>query len=219
MQRRNFIALFGSTALVWPLAARAQQPAKIMPRIGYLIGGTVDSSAPIIDVFRQRLRQLGYIEGQNITIEFAEAHGPVERFPNLAAQLVRRNIDLIVAPNPPAARAAREATTSIPIVGYALGDPVGDGLVSSLARPGGNVTGLTFLGPELTGKRLQLLKDTLPALSRVAVLWHPGAFGERTTAEMFKTTDAAAAALRLHLVKFGISTPEEIDGAFAAMIR
>jgi ABC-type uncharacterized transport system substrate-binding protein len=193
MRRREFIALLGGAAAAWPLAARAQQPARVA-RVGYLVTGSVEAPdyRPTIDAFRQGLSQLGYREGENIVIEFREAHGQPERFGMLATELVRRNVDLIIAPNTPSARAARQATTTIPIVAFALGDAIKDGLVSSLARPGGNVTGLTFLAPELTAKRLQLLKDVVPTLSRVAALWHPGAFSERTTDEMLKTSEAAA---------------------------
>jgi putative tryptophan/tyrosine transport system substrate-binding protein len=217
MRRRNFIALL-SGAAAWPLAARAQQAARAA-RVGYLVTGSVESPVyrPTIDAFRQGLSQLGYREGQNIVIEFREAHGQPERFAMLATELVRRDVDLIVAPNTPAARAARQATTTIPIVGFALGDAVEDGLVSSLARPGGNVTGLTFLAPELTAKRLQLLKDVLPTLSRVAALWHPGAFGERTTGEMLKTSEAAATALGLQLQMIATRSHEELDEAFSSM--
>jgi putative tryptophan/tyrosine transport system substrate-binding protein len=216
MRRRNFIALL-SGAASWPLAARAQQAARVA-RVGYLVTGSVESPVyrPTIDAFRQGLSQLGYREGQNIVIEFREAHGQPERFAMLATELVRRDVDLIVAPNTPAARAARQATTTIPIVGFALGDAVEDGLVSSLARPGGNVTGLTFLAPELTAKRLQLLKDVLPTLSRVAALWHPGAFGERTTGEMLKTSEAAATALGLQLQMIATRSHEELDEAFSS---
>jgi putative ABC transport system substrate-binding protein len=217
MRRRNFIGLL-SGAAAWPLAARAQQAARAA-RVGYLVTGSVESPVyrPTIDAFRQGLSQLGYREGQNIVIEFREAHGQPERFAMLTTELVRRDVDLIVAPNTPAARAARQATTTIPIVGFALGDAVEDGLVSSLARPGGNVTGLTFLAPELTAKRLQLLKDVLPTLSRVAALWHPGAFGERTTGEMLKTSEAAATALGLQLQMIATRSHEELDEAFSSM--
>jgi putative ABC transport system substrate-binding protein len=131
--------------------------------------------------------------------------------------LVRRDVDLIVAPNTPAAIAAMQATTTIPIVVEVMGDPVRDGLVASLARPGGNVTGLTFLGPELTAKRLQLMKDILPAMSRVVVLWHPDAYGEGTMSEMIRTTEAGAGALSLQLEMIEVRNPEELDGAFSAM--
>jgi putative ABC transport system substrate-binding protein len=168
MKRREFITLLGGAA-AWPIAARAQQPARVA-RVGYLLSGSLESAEyrRTINAFRQGLGQLGYREGQNIVIEFREAHGQTGRFSMLATELVGRDVDLIIAPNTIAARAARQATTTIPIVAFALGDAIEDGLVSSLARPGGNVTGLTFLAPELTAKRLQLLKDVVPTLSRVA---------------------------------------------------
>jgi len=222
MRRREFITLLGglaASAVSWPLAARAQQPARVA-RIGYLVTGSLDSPEyrRIIDAFRQGLGQLGYREGQNIAIEFREAHGQTARFGPLAAELAGRDVDVIIAPSTAAARAARQATTTIPIVAFALGDAVADGLVSSLARPGGNVTGLAFLAPELTAKRLQLFKDVVPTLSRVAGLWDPGTFGERTTGEMLKTSEAAAAALGLQLQMIAIRSHEELDSAFSAMI-
>jgi putative tryptophan/tyrosine transport system substrate-binding protein len=219
MRRRDFIALLGGAAAAWPLAAVAQQPARV-PRVGYLLSGSLESAEyrRTIDAFRQGLGQLGYREGQNIVIEFREAHGQTGRFSMLATELVGRDVDLIIAPNTIAARAARQATTTIPIVAFALGDAIEDGLVSSLARPGGNVTGLTFLAPELTAKRLQLLKDVVPTLSRVAALWHPGAFSEHTTGEMLKTSEAAATALGLQLRMIAIRSHEELDGAFSPMI-
>ena len=219
MKRREFITLLGGAAAAWPLAARAQQPARVA-RVGFLVTASLESPdyRRIIEAFRQGLSQLGYREGQNIVIEFREAHGQTGRFSMLATELVRRDVDLIIAPSTPAARAARQVTTTIPIVAFSLGDPVEDGLVSSLARPGGNVTGLTFLGPELSAKRLQLLKDVVPTLSRVAALWHPGAFSERTTGEMLKTSEAAATALGLQLQMIAIRSHEELDGAFSPMI-
>jgi putative ABC transport system substrate-binding protein len=219
MKRREFILALGGAAVAWPRAARAQQPARVA-RIGYLVTGSLDSPEyrRIIDAFRQGLGQLGYREGQNIVIEFREAHGQTARFAPLAAELAGRDVDVIIAPSTAAARAARQATTTIPIVAFALGDAVADGLVSSLARPGGNVTGLAFLAPELTAKRLQLFKDVVPTLSRVAALWDPGAFGERTTGEMLKTSEAAAAALGLQLQMIAIRSHEELDAAFSAMI-
>jgi putative ABC transport system substrate-binding protein len=218
MRRREFITLLGGAAAC-PFAARAQQPAKV-PRIGYIVTGSLESPQyrRTVDGFRQGLSQLGYVEGRNIAIEFREAHGQIERFSMLVTELVRSDVDLIVAPNTPAARAARQATTTIPIVAFALGDAVQDGLASSLARPGGNLTGLTFLAPELSAKRLQLLKDVLPALSRVAALWHPGAFSERTSSAMIETTGAAAAALDLQLQMIAIRSLEELDDVFATMI-
>ena len=126
------------------------------------------TSRPLLDAFRQGLSEHGYVEGQNIVIEYRAADGKIERLPGRANELARLNIDLIVAGNTPAARAAQQATTTIPIVAPVMGDPVGDGLVASLARPGGNITGLTFLGPELVPKRLELLREALPRVSRVA---------------------------------------------------
>jgi putative tryptophan/tyrosine transport system substrate-binding protein len=163
--------------LTAPLAAHAQPPAKVA-QIGYLVTGVLESpeTRVLLDAFRQGLRERGYVEGQNIVIEYRAADGKLERFPGLATELVRLQVDLIVAANTPAARAAQQATTTVPIVTPVMGDPVGDGLVASLARPGGNIMGLTFLGPELVVKRLELLKEALPRVSRVAALWHPGAY-------------------------------------------
>src|SRR5262249_53127357 len=148
MRRREFITLIGGAAASWPLAASAQQPARVA-RIGYLVTGSLGSREDrrIIDPLRQGPSQLGYREGQNIAIEFREAHGQPGRFAPLAAELAGRDVDVIIAPSTAAARAARQATTTIPIVAFALGDAVADGLVSSLARPGGNVTGLAFFSP------------------------------------------------------------------------
>jgi ABC-type uncharacterized transport system substrate-binding protein len=216
MKRRAFIAGLGITA-AWPVVARAQQQPLRVRRIGYLVTGSLETpeAQALYDAFRQGLRQLGYVEGQNILIEYREAHNHIERFSSLAVELVNLNIDLILAGNTPAALAARQATTTIPIVVQVMGDPVRDGLVSSLSRPGGNVTGLTFLGPELTVKRLQLLRDILPAISRVAVLWHPGAYGEGTMREMLKSTEAGAGALSLQLQMIEARGPDELDGAFS----
>jgi ABC-type uncharacterized transport system substrate-binding protein len=219
MRRREFIAALGG-AVAWPVVGRAQQASRVA-RIGFPVTGSLASpdTRVTIDAFQQGLRQLGYIEGQNIVIEYREAHGDIEQLANLATELARVGVDLIVAPNTPAARAARQATTTTPIVVAAMGNPVADGLVSNLARPGGNVTGLTFLGPELTSKRLRLLKDALSNLSRVAALWHRDAYGARTMNEMLETTDVAARALRLQLQPVGVRGPVELDGAFFAMIR
>ncbi len=220
MRRRGFIAAAVGAALAWPLAARAQQPARAA-RIGFLATGSLGSPEhrANFDAFRQALRERGYVEGRDIVIEFRGAEGNIERFPALARELVGLKVDLIVASNTPAARAARQATGSIPIVVPVMGDPVGDGLVASLARPGGNVTGLTFLGPELTPKRLELLKEILPKLSRVAALWHPGAYGERTMSDMLQRMEAAARALGVQLDRVGVRDPGDIESAFAAMAR
>ena len=213
--RRAFIgALAGGLAA--PLAAGAQQPAKVV-RIGFLVTGSLESPETRIslDAFRQGLRERGYVEGQNIVIEYRAADAKIERLPGLAIELVCFKVDLIVAGSTPQARAAQQATKTIPIVAGVMGDPVGDGLVASLSRPGGNITGLTFLGPELVPKRLELLKEALPGGSRVAALWHPGAFSERTTADMLKQTEAAARTLGVELQLVGVRGSDEFDHAFS----
>ena len=221
MRRRNFIALLGGAAAAWPLAARAQQPTSKIFRVGFMVTGSPRSpeQRSMTDAFRQGLRERGYLEGQNIVIEYRAAEGKIERFTELAAELVDLHPDLIVASNTPAARAARQATTTIAIVVAVMGDPVKDGLVASLARPAGNVTGMTFLGPELASKRLELLKQTLPAMSRVAALWHPGAYGESTMTEMMGKMETAAATLLVRLQPVEVRGPAEFDGAFLAMAR
>ncbi len=218
--RRAFLGMLAGNFFAAPLAASAQQAAKV-PRIGYLVTGSPESpeTRAVLAAFRQGLREHGYVEGQNIVIEYRAAEGKMERLPDLAAELAALKVDLIVAPNTPAARAARQATTTIPIVAPVMGDPIGDGLVASLARPGGNITGLTFLGPELVPKRLQVFKEALPKVSRVAALWHPGAFGERTNQEMLKGTEAAARTLGVHLQFAEVGGADDFDRAFSTMTR
>jgi putative tryptophan/tyrosine transport system substrate-binding protein len=168
VKRRDFIVLFTGAVAGWPRRLHAQQIA----RIGYLMTGSLESyeATVVRESFRQGLRELGYVEGTNILVEYRTADNNMDRFPDLARELVLLKVDVIVAPNTPAARAAQQATTTIPIVVPIMGDPVGDGLVTSLARPGGNITGLTLLGPELLPKRLALLKEALPTVSNVAAL-------------------------------------------------
>jgi putative ABC transport system substrate-binding protein len=216
--RRQFIALLGAAAAAWPRAARAQQGAKVA-RIGYLVAFSLESpeGRPMVDAFRQGLRERGYVEGQNIVIEYRSADSRIERFPQLANELASLNLDLILANNTPAARAVQRTTSTIPIVVPVMGDPVADGLVASLARPGGNITGLTFLGPELASKRLGLLKQALPNASRVGALWHPGAYGERTTREMLQGTEAAARTLAVELQLVEVRGPDEFERAFSAI--
>ena len=170
-----------------------------------------------IDAFRQGLRDLGYVEGQNILVEYRGADGKIERLPALATELIRLKVDLIVAGATPSARAAQQATATIPVVAVAMGDPVRDGLVASLARPGANITGSTFLGPELVPKRLAILKEALPGISRVAALWHPGAFGELTTRDMITETEAAARTLHVELRFVEARRADEFDRAFLAI--
>ena len=205
-------------ALAAPLAAEAQQAAKIA-RIGYL-AANLAASPHLREAFRQGLRDLGYVEGRNVVIEYRDAEGKLERLPALAAELVALKVDVIVAAGgTPAALAAKQATRTLPIVFAAAADPVGSGLVTSLARPGGNVTGLSTLAPELVGKRLELLKQAVPGVSRVAVLWQPGAVGERTEKDMLKEAEVAARALGVRLQFVEARGPDDFDRAFSDMTR
>jgi ABC-type uncharacterized transport system substrate-binding protein len=179
------------------VTAEAQQQGKVF-RIGYLEPGTASGNAVLLDGFRQELSKLGWIEGKNITVEYRFAEQKMERLPELAADLVRLKVDLIVVSSGPPALAAKKATTTIPIVMANVGDPVGQGLVASLARPGGNVTGLSSLTPELNTKRLEILKDAIPKLARVGLLWQP-AQGAGGGDIQLKELRAAAAALKLKL--------------------
>jgi putative ABC transport system substrate-binding protein len=220
MDRRRFLVTSLAWSIAAPLAAEAQEPLRV-PRIGMLnvFGPEHPEARLILDVFREALSELGYIEGRNVVIEHRWADGQTERLSGLAAELVRLKVDLIVAGATPQARAAKQATSTIPIVSWAMQDPVRDGLVASLARPGGNVTGLTFLGPELVAKRLGLLKEALPKVHRVAVLWHPSGYSERTRQEMAQEADEAASALGVKLRFIPASVPNDLDNAFAAMVQ
>jgi putative ABC transport system substrate-binding protein len=221
MRRREFITLLGGAAAAWPLAARAQQGAKV-PRIGILAPGRSegsDASRVTLNSLMAGLRELGYTEGQNIAIERRFGESNSDRLRELAVELVERPVDVIVALSTTAARPAKQATGLIPIVAIAMADPVEDELVASLARPGGNVTGTTFLGPELVARRLQLLREVVPQLSRVAVLWHPRAYGDRTMAGMLKEIERAAQTLDIQLQLVPAASPDDIAGAFSAMTR
>jgi ABC-type uncharacterized transport system substrate-binding protein len=221
MGRRAFIALLGGAAVAWPLATRAQQETRI-PRIALLGPGRsegFDASRATLDALVAGLRELGYREGQNIVIERGFGEANADRLRELAAELARRQVDIIVAQSTTAARPVKQATSVIPIVVIGMADPVEDELVASLARPGGNVTGTTFLGPELVAKRLQLLSEVVPQHSRVAVLWHPRAYGDRTMAGMLKEAEHAAQTLGMQLQFVAATSPEDIDGAFSLMIR
>ena len=161
------------------VAAEAQEAAAKVARIGYVTAFKLDGANPLRDAFRQGLRDLGYVEGRNLVLEIRSAEGKYERYPALAAELVALKVHVILATDTRAALAAKQATRTLPIVFRAAADPVTDGLVTSLAQPGGNVTGLSNVSPELVAKRLELLKQAVPGVSRVAVLWSPGAVGER----------------------------------------
>ncbi len=217
MDRRAFLGTLTSGLLGAPLAAGAQQAAKV-PRIGFL-AGNLAATPRLREAFGQGLRDLGYVEGRNVVIEYRDAEGKFERLPALAAELVALKVDVIVAPNTVAALAAEQATKTIPIVFATAGDPVGSGLVTSLARPGGNVTGLSILAPELVGKGLELLKQAVPGVSRVAVLWQPGGVPERPDRDMLKGAEAAARALGVRLQFVEAQGPEDFDRAFSEMTR
>jgi putative ABC transport system substrate-binding protein len=200
-----------------PFGVAAQQRDKIA-RIGFLsldLAGNPRGT----DSFKQGLRELGYVEGRNIHIEFRTAERRFERFPTLVAELVALKVDVIVAPNVVAAQAAQQTTKTIPIVFAGVADPISDGLVASLARPGGNVTGLSNLSPDLVGKRLQLLAQTVPGIRRVAFLWQPGSGMERTDQDTLKDAQTAAQTLGVALAVVEARGPADLDGAFAAMTR
>jgi putative ABC transport system substrate-binding protein len=207
--------------LAAPLAAKAQPIGKAR-RIGYLAPGASDATqstmaAQSIAAFRQGLRDLGWIEGRNIVIDYRFAEGRFDRLPDLAAELVRLNVEIIAATTSPAAVAARNATGTIPIIMFVVGDPIGLGLIASLARPSGNVTGLTYsVGVEAFGKQLELLKETVPAVRRVAVLSNPANPG---AALAISNVKAAARSLGLELQLLEARDPDEFDGAFAAMAK
>src|SRR6266704_5359000 len=216
MDRRTFLAGTGAVLLVAPLA-EAQQAAKV-PRIGYL-SPNLAANPHVHEAFRQGLRDLGYVESRNVVIEYRSAEGKFERLPALAAELVALKVDVIVAPNTVGVLAAKQATRTLPIVFATAGDPVGSGLVTSLARPGGNVTGLSILAPELVGKCLELLTQAVPGVSRVAALWEPGAAGERTVKDLLKAADVAARALEVRLQFVEARGPADLDRAFSEMTR
>jgi len=217
MDRRAFIGVLSGGLLAAPLAAGAQQATRVA-RIGYL--GTNRAANPHLhEALRQGLRDLGYEEGRNLLIEYRDAEGKIDRLPALAAELVALKLDIIVAPGTPQALAAKQATTTIPIVFTAASDPVPDGLVASLARPGGNVTGLATISPELVGKGLEQIKRAVPEVTRLAVLWQPGALGERTNKDMLKEADTVARSLRVRLQFVEARAPADFDKAFSDATR
>jgi ABC-type uncharacterized transport system substrate-binding protein len=213
IQRRNLLIAAGAL-LAAPLVD-AQQAAGIT-RIGFLANSPT-ALGHLRDAFLQGLRDLGYVEGRNLVIEYRFAEGKLDRFPALAAELVALKVEVIVAPPRPAAEAAKQATKTIPIVFAGVGDPVGDGLVASLARPGGNVTGLSGLNPELVGKCLEKLKQAVPGVSRIAVLWHPGGQVERVQKDMLKEAEIASRALAMRLQFIEAAGTADIDRAFQEM--
>jgi putative ABC transport system substrate-binding protein len=215
MRRRDFIQLIFGAGAAWPFAARAQETRKL-PRVGFLYPGPQEAW-PQPRPIDQGLRELGYTEGSNIVVERLYGDWDPKGFPSLAAELVRQKVDIIVVFSTSPARAVKQATSTIPIVVDGMADPVRDGLVASLARPGGNITGNTFLGPELIAKRFGLLKEAVPGLSHVAALWHQNAYGERTMARIVQDTNDAAADLGVQLQLVPVNTPGDLVGAFDAM--
>jgi len=216
MKRREFIRLVGGAAAAWPFAAHAQQPA--MPMIGFINARSADASTPHVAAFRKGLSEASYVEGQNVTVEYNWLEGRYDRLPTLVADLVRRRVAVIATPgNPMAALAAKAATPTIPIVFGVGEDPVKLGLVASLARPGGNATGVNFFFSEVVAKRLELLHELVPKAVRIAVLVNPANAPSAEAA--LRDIPAAARALGLQIQLLNASTNREIEAAFATLVR
>ena len=213
ISRRALLGALAGAVLAGPRPARGQQGK--VPRIGWLGGPTREAAQPYVQPFLQGLKELGWVEGQNLFIEWRFGGGRAERLPGLAAELVRLRVELIVVPSTPTAMAAKEATKTIPLITVGGNDPVALGLVASLARPGGNVTGLTaMLGPEIAGKQLGLLKEAVPKVSRIAALWNPGTAGNVLA---LREAETAARALGVELQVLEARSLADFEGAFAAM--
>jgi ABC-type uncharacterized transport system substrate-binding protein len=212
MNKRLLVCLVATLILAAIHTVEALEPKKV-PRIGFL---ALVASSSAREVFLQGLRDLGYVEGQNIVIEYRQAAGRADRLPELASELVRLNVDVIVVVASQSALAAKKATRTIPVIFTGVGDPVAQELVASLARPGGNITGLASLSPEVGGKRLELLKEVVPAASRVAILWNPT---NSSNALQIKEISPAAKALSLRILSLEASKPDDFEPAFVAMIR
>ena len=196
------------------VSSPAQQPQKLS-RVGWLAAGSPSGVAPLTNAFREGLRQLGYVEGKNIAIEYRYAEEKFDRLPDLAAEIVHLKVDVIVVASTPAIQALKQATATIPIVMVGPGDPVGLGLIASLARPGGNITGLSFLSTELTGKRLELLKEAFSKISRVAVLQTTGSGQERA----IKESEIAAPTLGIQIQPVQVQSPDDFENAFSAITK
>jgi putative ABC transport system substrate-binding protein len=215
MSKKVTLLALGVLLLVLHFPAQSQQPARI-PRIGILIAASTSFYSARVEALRQRLGELGYVEGKNIVIEYRYAEGKLERLPDLAAELVQLKVDVIVTAPSPGALAAKKASATIPIVFSDAADPVGAGIVSSLARPGGNITGLSVMGQDLDGKRLELLKESFPKVARVALLWQSG--GQRGNL-VLTDMEAAAKALGLKLQSLPVRSIDDFDSAFARAKR
>jgi ABC-type uncharacterized transport system substrate-binding protein len=210
MRRRECIAALGAAA-TWSLAARAQEK---IPRVGFMGNSTAALEANLVGAFREGLRELGYEEGRNIGIEYRWANGQYERFPALVAELIAAKVDVIVTAGTPAALAVKKATATVPLVMVAVGDPVGTGLVPSLARPDGNLTGLSSVAPDLEGKRLELLREIVPSVSHIAVFFN--SLNPFHVASM-RQAQAAGKTLGIKVQQHDIRKSEDLDGAFAAL--
>jgi putative tryptophan/tyrosine transport system substrate-binding protein len=218
MRRREFFGVLGGAAamsLLWRRMAHAQQAAKIA-RVGFLGNSTAALEANLLGPFREGMRELGYEEGRNLVIEYRWAEGNYARFPALVGELLTAKVDVIVTAGTPASLAVKRTTTSTPCVMVAVGDPVGSNLISSLAQPGGNLTGLSSIAPDLEGKRLELLRDVLPNLSHVAVLQNSSNLFHATS---LRQAREAAQALRIKLQVLDVQKTEQLDGAFAAILK
>ena len=215
MKKAGLLSILSVVALLAVAVAEAQQPAKI-PRIGYLTNESLSALSARTEAFRKGLRELGYLEGKNIVIEWRDAEGKLDRLNELAVELVRLRVDVIVTPGAGATRSAKEATMTIPIVMTQERDPVSSGFIASLARPGGNITGLSRLAPELNGKQLELLKETIPRLFRVAVLLGNSSQTSRTRAQALKEIEVAAGAFGVKLQYLDVQSLKDIEAAFRA---
>ena len=215
MKRRDFITLLGGAAAAWPMAARAQQPA--MPVIGFLGGQSPDRTANLLRAFRRGLHEAGYAEGENVAVEYRWADGQYDRLSALAGELVRRQVTVIAAAGPVPAFAAKSATTTIPIVFVVSDDPVRLGLVASLARPGGNLTGINFVSTELVAKQLELLRELVPGAARVTVMVNPA--DATNTETILRDVEPAVRAIGWQIQVLKADTSQAIDAAFAAFVR
>jgi len=215
MKKKITVLTLCGLLLALCLSAEAQQPKK-MPRIGVLAGGSPSSTSPLHEAFRQGLRGLGYVEGQNIVLEFRYGEVKAERLPDLAAELVRLKVDVIVTSSTPAIQAVKQATRTIPIVMAFSGDPVGTGLVASLAKPGGNITGLSDIGPEITGKQLELLKEAFPTISRVVFFLNPSNQGNRLR---LKAAEVTAGELKVQIQALEVRSANDFEKAFSTISK
>jgi ABC-type uncharacterized transport system substrate-binding protein len=216
MKKAGFLSvLYVLALLAVAVAAEAQQPKKV-PRIGFLSAASPSAISDRLDSFRQALTELGYIEGKNIAVEYRYADGKTDRLPALAVELVAAKLDLIVAATTPGVLAVKKASATVPVVFVDISDPVANGLVVSLPRPGGNITGLTILGPELSGKRLELLKEAAPNVARVALLWNSA---NPSNELMWKETQAVAHELRVQLQSLEVRSSNDFDTAFETSLR